>query len=164
MTNKTKKAFVFDFDDTLAITTARVVIRNSMNVSYKSVSSLEFPGYKLGNGESFDFSEFRDDIFVKNADPTLLMNLAREVYMEGHEVFILTARQDTVAAAIHTWLMKNGVKATEIHCVGADGNIPISKKRVLFDMVSRFDKIYFYDDSEENINIFRHEKIRSFLV
>ena len=114
------KAFVFDFDDTLAITSARVIIHNSMSVAYKSVSSFEFPGYKLGNGESFDFSEFRDDMFIKNADPKLLMNLAREVYMEGHSVFILTARQNTVAAAINVWLMSHGVDATEIHCVGSD--------------------------------------------
>jgi|19_taG_2_1085344.scaffolds.fasta_scaffold01373_5 phosphoserine phosphatase len=158
------KAFVFDFDDTLAITSARVIVRNSMNVAYKSISSLEFPGYKLGNGESFDFSEFRDDAFVKNADPKFLMVLAREVYEEGHKVFILTARQDTVAAAIHTWLMYHGVDATEVHCVGAEGCVPVSKKKILMDIVSRFDKTYFYDDSESNISIFKHEKLRSYLV
>ena len=158
------KAFVFDFDDTLAITSARVIIRNSMSVAYKSVSSLEFPVYKLGNGESFDFSEFRDDAFVKNADPKFLMNLAREGYMEGHSVFILTARQNTVAAAINVWLMSHGVHATEIHCVGSDGDIPVSKKKILMDIVSRFDKTYFYDDSEANISIFKHEKLRSYLV
>lgn len=160
-----KKAFIFDFDDTLATTAAQVIVRDSMNVAYRSLTPAQFNAYKLGNGESFDFSEFRDEDFVHNADPTLLIHLAREVYDEGHAVYVLTARDASISDAIHTWLKTHGIDAIEIHCVGGTTEtIPWNKKRVLLDMVKKYDKIYFYDDSEENINIFQHDKLRSYLV
>jgi hypothetical protein len=159
------KAFVFDFDDTLANTACHVIVRDSMGVAYKSITPAEFNTYKLGNGESFDFSEFRDEIFIHSANPTWLMALAKEVAAEGHAIYILTARHVVVADAIHAWLISHGIAAKDIHCVGgSEGSIPVNKKQVLLDIVASYDKIYFYDDSEENVNIFQHEKLRNYLV
>jgi phosphoserine phosphatase len=159
------KAFVFDFDDTLANTACHVIVRDSMGVAYKSITPAEFNTYKLGNGESFDFSEFRDEIFIHAANPTWLMALAKEVAAEGHAIYILTAREHCVADSIHAWLMGHGIDATEIHCVGGDkDSIPVNKKQILLDIVEKYDKIYFYDDHEDNVNIFQHEKLRNYLV
>ena len=165
MKNKTKKAFVFDFDDTLASTTCRVIIRDSAEVACKSITPAEFNSYKLQSGESFDFSEFRDEIFIHAANPTWLMGLAKEVAAEGHAVYILTARHEVVADSIFAWLMSHGIVAKDICCVGnSSGPISVNKREVLLGIVESYDMCYFYDDCQENVDIFQHEKLKSYFV
>ena len=116
-----RKAFVFDFDDTLAVTDATIrVFRDCQPWSERFVASLtpqEFSSYELKTGEHFDFSEFRDERFIKNADPTFLMHLAQEVSEEDQDVYILTAIEDDSADAIQSFLANYNFKAKTIHCV-----------------------------------------------
>ena len=46
------------------------------------------------------------------------MDLAKEVHDEGHSVFILTARSDCIENAISEFLLRFGIEAKAIHCVG----------------------------------------------
>lgn len=131
MTNKTK-AFVFDFDETLAHTSAVVL-----------------------DGTEDKFAEFKDPAGVLDGTPLALVDLAVEVYNEGHSVFILTARNDCVSDAIAEWLLRFGVKANAIHCVGTDAhmNIAKAKRRVLLSIIENHDVVYFFDDDEANIEL-----------
>ena len=56
---KMRKAFIFDFDDTLAVTDAKIrVFRDCDPWSERFVASLsprEFSSYELKTGEHFDF-------------------------------------------------------------------------------------------------------------
>jgi len=63
--NKTK-AFVFDFDDTLASTNAKVLVRK-YRVPSQVLTPAEYSTYELADGESFDFSEFKNPEFIINA-------------------------------------------------------------------------------------------------
>ena len=71
--NKITKAFVFDFDETLAHTNAVVL-----------------------DGTDDKFAEFNNPESILNGTPLELMDLAKEVHDEGHSVFILTARNDCI--------------------------------------------------------------------
>lgn len=151
-----RKAFIFDFDDTLAVTDAKIrVFRDCHPWSERFVASLsprEFSSYELKTGEHFDFSEFKDDRFIKDADPTFLMHLAQEVSGEYQDVFILTAREDDSADAIQSFLANYHVKAKTIHCVGGTKEtIPQKKKEILLAIAQLYDKIYYYDDCAKNI-------------
>jgi hydroxymethylpyrimidine pyrophosphatase-like HAD family hydrolase len=160
------KAFVFDFDDTLATTDALTLVRTHVHGNVVGrLTPQQMNTHKLPPKCYYDFREFEDDTFVQQANPLWLLALVKEVHAEGHPVFILTARQHMVSDAIYVWLKKHGVEAATVCCVGGgEDTIPISKKRVLLDIVEKHDKVYFYDDSEENVNIFRHEKLRSYQV
>ena len=46
----------------------------------------QFSSYQLQTAEYFDFSEFRDSSLIQDANPTFLLNLAKEVDNEGHDV------------------------------------------------------------------------------
>ena len=131
-----RKAFVFDFDDTLAVTDATIrVFRDCQPWSERFVASLtpqEFSSYELKTGEHFDFSEFRDERFIKNADPTFLMHLAQEVSEEDQDVYILTAREDDSADAIQSFLANYNVNAKTIHCVGGTKETIPQKTKLLF--------------------------------
>ena len=146
-----RKAFVFDFDDTLATTTARIKVMDGAGL-VTHVQPRDFSNFKLNVGEYFDFTEFRDDRFIKNADPTFLMHLAQEVSEEDQDVYILTAREDDSADAIQSFLANYNVNAKTIHCVGGTKEtIPQKKKEMLLTIMQKYDKIYYYDDSPDNI-------------
>ena len=165
-----KKAFVFDFDDTLAVTKATVRVFRDCYPWYENfVAALtpkEFSSYELKAGEHFDFSEFRDEQFIKNADPTFLMHLAQEVSEEDQDVYILTAREDDSADAIQSFLASYNVNAKTIHCVGGTKEtIPQKKKEMLLTIMAKYDKVYYYDDSSDNINNApEDDKIRKYKV
>ena len=119
-----KKAFVFDFDDTLATTDCKVIVRRpngrgTRGLPVRKLTPAEFNTDVLADGEDYDFSEFRSAEFIHNANPTFLMALAKEVHDEGHSVYVLTARADNVADAITSWLLGFGVKAVKVFGVGS---------------------------------------------
>ena len=146
-----RKAFVFDFDDTLATTTARIKVMDGAGL-VTHVQPRDFSNFKLNVGEFFDFTEFRDDRFIKDADPTFLMYLAQEVSEENQDVYILTAREDDSADAIQSFLASYNVNAKTIHCVGGtQKNIPQKKREMLLTIMAKYDKVYYYDDSCDNI-------------
>ena len=146
-----RKAFVFDFDDTLATTTARIKVMDGAGL-VTHVQPRDFSNFKLNVGEFFDFTEFRDDRFIKDANPTFLMHLAQEVSGEDQDVYILTAREDDSADAIQSFLASYNVNAKTIHCVGGtQKNIPQKKREMLLTIMAKYDKIYYYDDSSDNI-------------
>ena len=139
MKNRTKtKAFVFDFDDTLAHTSA--VERE---------------------GTEDRFAEFNDPSTILNGTPLELMDLAKDVYDEGHTVFILTARNKRIANAIAEFLSGFDIQAHEIHCIGEDSpeqgnvgqNVAKAKRTVLLSIIENHDVIYFFDDDEKNIEL-----------
>lgn len=152
-----KKCFVFDWDDTLATTTAKILVWGRGASEYgdtivRELTPAEFSSYELKSGEEFDFSQFRDDKFIQDANPTWLMSLASEVDREGHDVYILTAREDDSADAIAEFLMGYEVYPKMIHCVGGTKeSIPKRKRDILMMLLDNYSKVYFYDDCSVNI-------------
>lgn len=165
-----KKAFVFDFDDTLATTDASVLVHGvgGCCVGYIiELSASDFNNYKLKSGERFDFSEFRCPHLVENGKPTELIRLAQDVYGENHSVYILTARSNDVADAISKFLHVHKIKAKQIICLGDKNNnnsIADSKRTSLYTIMQSYDKIYFYDDNKKNVEVADRLGIKTYLV
>ena len=165
-----KKAFVFDFDDTLATTDCRVLVRtdNSTRNIRRRLTPAEFNTDTLRPHEVYDFSDFRSQKFIRSANPTFLMALAQEVHNEGHSVFVLTARADNVATTISDWLCGFGVKPVRVHCVGSDSekvDIAAEKKRVLKVISETQDQLNFYDDEQHNIDLASGQSgVKTYLV
>ena len=162
--NKTK-AFVFDFDDTLASTNARVVVLEQGQFS-RSISAAEYNTYKLNPNQSFYFGEFKNPEFIINGKPLGLIELAKEVHAEGHSLYILTARNEAASNAIATFLARFNITAKMIHCVGKESttNIAKAKQTVLMTIIDNHDITYFYDDDEANIKLASSLDCRAELV
>jgi len=153
-----KKCFVFDFDNTLATTAARIKVMDDCGV-VTYVQPRDFANFKLKQNEWFDFTEFRDNKLIQEANPTWLMDLAQEVDEEGHDVYILTAREDDSADAIAEFLSGFNVYPKMIHCVGGTkDSIPRRKHDILMMLINNYDKTYFYDDCSVNIEYAPSEK------
>ncbi len=167
-----KKAFVFDFDDTLATTDCMVYVRppkltRYSNLIVRKLNPAEFNTDVLADGEYYDFSEFRSAEFIHNANPTFLMALAQEVHDEGHSVYVLTARADNVADAITSWLLGFGVKPVRVYGVGSDDkkvDIAAEKQKVLTTLNQLFDVVYFYDDDQHNVDLADQVGVKTYLV
>ena len=163
-----KKAFVFDFDDTLATTDCSVLVRNKVSGEiFEYLTPAEFNTYKLNPMLTYDFSEFRSAEFIHNANPTKLIDFAKEVHDEGHSVYVLTARADNVADAIFDWLCGFDVQPVRVYGVGSDDkkvDIAVEKQKVLTTLNQLFDVVYFYDDDQHNVDLADQVGVKTYLV
>lgn len=169
--NNMKKAFVFDFDDTLATTDCKVLVwfrrYRDEAILRRKLTPAEFNTDVLADGEEYDFSEFRSAEFIHNANPTKLIDLAKEVHDEGHSVYVLTARADNVADAITSWLLGFEIKPVKVFGVGSDDkkvDIAEEKQKVLTTLNQLFDVVYFYDDDQHNVDLADQVGVKTYLV
>lgn len=159
------KAYVFDFDDTLVKTDAKVhVYKGGRKVA--SLTPEEFNHYKKKPGETFDMRDFKDPRFIINAKkykmwPALEnINVAKKMGRSTSDIFILTARTPESQLPISNLLKKNGIDIPleNIITVGKDVieddfDIAKAKEDKLKKLRDRYLEIMFYDDSEENIEL-----------
>ena len=116
MMQKDTPIYVFDLDDTLIHTSAKIIIRNSKNKIIRRIPTSEYNAEQdksvfLHDGDYFDFSEFNSYDILKNERPTDTFKIMRKRLKEGHNICILTSREDP--DMIRTWLYKvHGIDIT----------------------------------------------------
>ena len=95
--NKGKGLTIFDIDETMFITKAKVkVVKNGKVV--KKLDNQEFNTYKKKDGETYDFGEFKNaEVFKRTSTPIARMiNKVRAILKNatkaGSKVIIVTAR------------------------------------------------------------------------
>jgi hypothetical protein len=158
---------IFDIDDTLFHTTAQIIIRKS-GKALKKLSSAEFNTYKLGPGESADFSEFADATkFNKESTPiTKMFNKAKAILADTHKhpnnkVIIVTARPDSDDKnKFLATFRKFGFPIDNVRIERA-GKIstlsaPQSKAIIIHNYLQtkQFNKVRLFDDSINNLKEF----------
>lgn len=91
-----RKIYFFDIDETLFKTNAKIIVRNEEGKVLRKLSNQEFNGYKLGEGESYDFKEFRSSKIFKTSEPIekTIQKIKRLQKNLKNEIFLLTARGD----------------------------------------------------------------------
>lgn len=157
-----KKAFVFDFDDTLVKTDCRIGVKNENGVWLFGLTPQQFNSYKLRNGEKFDFSDFE---YVINPVGLETLELAKQVSNEQHDVYILTARSSVAENPIAEFVKSQGLKVKEIYCVGDNGDdIAKEKRTVLMTIIEAYDKVYFYDDHHDNVEQAKTVGVKAYKV
>lgn len=156
------KAYVFDFDDTLVKTTAKVhVYRDDQKV--KSLTPEEYNFYHPESGERFDMSDFRDPRIILAAKKYKLwpaienISNAKKMGRSDSDIFILTARSPAAQQPIHTLLHRNGIDIPldNILTVGNDEgietDIAADKESILKALVDQYSDVFFFDDCQKNI-------------
>lgn len=157
---------IFDIDDTLLHTTARInVIKNGQKI--KSLSNQQFNDYTLSPGESFDFGEFKDaEKFQKESQPIerMIRKLKKILTLgKNSKVIMLTARSDfdNKQKVLDTF-NQLGVDMSRVHLHRA-GNIsgdliPAEKKAVWvrkYLSTGNYKHVRLYDDSMTNLRVFK---------
>lgn len=160
-----KSLHVYDIDDTLMHTTARIHVKNKVGKVVQSLSNQEFNDHKLKPGHSYDFGEFRSaSKFNKESKPInkMIDHLKKTASDSNNHIILNTARANFDDK--HTFLntfKKYGVNMKGIHVIRA-GNIkqdslPAEKKtKVIHGYISKhkYDNVHMYDDSKTNLKSF----------
>jgi len=157
---------VFDIDDTLFTTKTMINIMKDGKV-VKSITNREYNDYKLKDGESYDFAQFRNaSTFAKQATPigrmiAKMKKLIRNATAKGSKVIISTARADFDNKKVFLdALAAHGIDVDKIY-VERSGNLQLGSaaknKKAIFRKYLRGGKyrlVRFFDDDIKNITSF----------
>jgi len=153
LTNKKKRGMsTFDFDETLVVGGKNFVTATKGKESIK-ISSEKFPidGPRLAEqGWKFDFKDF---VNVKGGtEGPLMQKLRNQIKKYGNEnVFVLTARMQEAAPAIHAWLKSKGVELPKENITGLGNSTGEAKAMWMLEKFSEgYNDMYFVDDALPN--------------
>jgi len=166
--NEVRTLNVWDIDDTLGKTSAKVNIKKDGKV-IKSLAPGEYNNYKLGKGEELDFSEFRSGkIFRETFKPiTIVLDRAKEIVWnqsENSHSIIITARadfddhkefleafRDHGFPIDHVYVERSGNLSKLKPSSPAHINKGVILKRYLSS--GKWDRVRMWDDYEKNLDM-----------
>ena len=137
--------FIFDFDDTLAITDSRVKVIMKSSGEEILMTSREFAYYPFDmNTMDVDFDDFH------RAEGTLIkatIEIMQQAILDGADVFIVTAR--AVAPPVEQFLTKElGSSPPVIATAGSAGKSPWLVNQLTQD---EYERVVVFEDCEKNI-------------
>lgn len=142
-----KVLHIFDFDDTLVKSDARVIV-NTAAGDQLLLSSEEYSKYKKKEGDSFDYSDF--DRHIEN--PKLIEDVFSELQIAlnspGDKAVILTARANT--APVKLFVDSLGL---DIEVFGTGTDDPRAKAVYIMEMLQdeQFELVRVFEDNVKNI-------------
>lgn len=162
-----KGLHVFDVDDTLFHTTAKIRVMKGKK-QMASLSNSEYNTHKLPDGHHYDYSEFRSaEKFDTESKPNQRMlqkmkSLHTKAKSSGGKVIINTARadfddRDRFLGAFR----KHGVDIDNIHVhragnMNGEGTVAEKKTQIIRNQIKNgnYKHVSLYDDSEQNLKHF----------
>ena len=166
--NEVRTLNVWDIDDTLGQTSAKVNIKKDGKV-IKSLSAGEYNNYKLGQGEELDFSQFRSGKIFRDTFKPIgnVLNRAKSIVMnqsENSHSIIITARadfedhkeflqafRDQGFPIDHVYIERSGNLSKLKPSSPAHINKGVVIKKYLAS--GKWDRIRMWDDHEKNLDI-----------
>jgi len=152
-TNPEKGISVFDFDDTLARTQSRVIVTMSDGKEIK-IDATEFAKKSVElqeQGAKFNFEEFKKVIKGKKGP---FFELAQKIKGKfgNKDIFILTARPQEAANAIHAFLKGSGLDIRQDNIIGLEDGRPEAKAEWVLGKVNEgYNNFLFADDAYKNV-------------
>ena len=159
---------IFDIDDTLFNTTAKVAVVKNGRVA-RQLTSQQFNSYQLNVGEKFDFSQFADsDKFFRESTPiSKMFNKAKAIVRNvqnkpNSRVVIITARNNFQDKnKFLATFRKYGFDIDKVRIERAgriEGEmIPAFKKAIIirnYLNTKEFSRVRLFDDSMSNLREF----------
>ena len=164
LTEKAGKGLtIFDIDDTLFVSKARVIVVNTNTGKTKALTPMEFNSYKLRKHEEYDYGEFKSaKLFYQTATPIGRMvekakAIIRNATAKGSKVIIVTAKanMDDKKLFVKTF-ESHGIPMKNVYIERA-GNMSGSSaenKKVIFRKylkTGEYSRIRLFDDHKENL-------------
>jgi hypothetical protein len=159
--NQPGRLFVFDLDDTLIVSSAKIqVLDPSSGKVLKSLTPAEFNSYTHTPGHVLSFREFEDAAILR--DSTFIyeiLDVLLSMYRKGVHVSIITARSSS--KLVRDFFLSNGIDIHP-HLViavndsdwGFTGSIAERKKQAIEMLVNQgYNDFVFFDDDEKNLRL-----------
>jgi hypothetical protein len=144
-----RKLRIFDFDDTLATTDAKIRISNKG----LSLSTQEFADYKVEPDDKIDFSDFEQGGLINPKPTNFLKTAFRKIVAGDSDIMILTARPNTsgIREFLSKWVDPNRLIIVGGRKKARGEELAKLKKNAILSRLDDYDDVRFYDDSERNI-------------
>ena len=165
LTEGNKGLTIFDIDDTMFISKARVIVKNKNNNKEKALSPQDFNNYKLGKDEYFDFGEFKSSkIFYQTATPIARMvakakAIIKNATAKGSKVIVVTARSDMDDKDLFIKTFEaHGIPMKNVYVERAgnmSGKNSAANKSIIFKKYLKTDeyaRVRLFDDHKENLD------------
>lgn len=158
---------IFDIDETLFQTKAQIKVMKGGKV-VRSLDNQQFNDYKLKDGESYDFGEFKSaETFQNTSVPIMKMiekakSIIKNATAAGSRVIIVTARADfdNKKKFLDTF-RRYGIDIDKVYVERA-GNLGLGSsaknKRFVFHKYLRggkYERVRFFDDAMSNLTMFK---------
>lgn len=149
--NNINSLIIFDFDDTLGKTSARIKIKSTG----EAISSSEMSRSFMNREDELDFSEFRSEDLIEPVFPNKrLINIFKQsIDLYGEEnVVIVTARRNP--NPIKQFLTMFSLPLVRIYFIADDSrSSSLQKKEIINRIVKqgKYNEVIVYDDAEENL-------------
>ena len=154
---------IFDIDETLFHTKAKINVKKDGKV-ISSLNNMDFNTYKLKDGESFDFGQFKSaKVFNTTSTPIAKMitkakAIIRNSIKKGSKVIVVTARGDMDDKKLFVNTFKaQGLDMDNVYIERA-GNIGLDSAAKNKEVVFRkyldtglYKRIRLFDDAIENL-------------
>lgn len=156
------KLRIFDFDDTLVKTDARVIVAYP-DGREESLTPGEYAVHEIDQENEYDFSQFEESNLINPREIEKVTNVLRNVLSASGErdVVILTARPPSSQNAILDYLKEIGIDSQTIEIVLLGSSDPYSKSNWIENkIVDGANDILFLDDSGKNVDAVKELKAK----
>ena len=145
-----KPLYIFDFDDTLALTNSKIVVIRP-DGSELELDSAEFAKYRSAPGDQFDFSQFGEGSPITGTliDSTVA-ELKKAMSTYGNEsVYIVTAR--SASQPVVDFLESMGIPSPPvIATTGSEGKAPWLREKLESEP---YTDVFVFEDCSKNISM-----------
>lgn len=155
------KILVFDLDDTLVISSAKIKVCNKKTGECYSLTPEEFNTYEKGEHEELNFDEFKSlEIMKAGKLIDYYLKIFKEAYRSKLAVGIVTARDDR--KMIYKWLREHVGFRIDNDLIFAvndpvhkfKGSISDRKKEAFKALIEMgYNDLQFYDDDDANLRL-----------
>jgi len=165
ITEGNKGLTIFDIDDTMFVSKARVKVVNTKTGSEKELTPQGFNSYKLGRDEKFDFGQFKSsDLFYKTATPISRMvakakAIIKNATAKGSKVIVVTARADMDDKDLFIKTFEaHGIPMKNVYVERAgnmSGKNSAANKSIIFKKylkTGEYARVRLFDDHKENLD------------
>lgn len=156
---KGKKIAIFDLDDTLIFSEAKIKIHDSLsNEVIASLTPSQFNYHVKNQGQYLSFGDFHCEKILENSKiNSRYFDSLRGYIKRGVETGIVTARENK-KLVVDFFKYKNvNIKSSLIYAVhnpvtGFSGSISERKKQAVKNIIDKgYNNIVFYDDNLDNL-------------
>lgn len=159
----TDKILIFDIDDTIAITAAKIVVTDSKTGKTFELTPEEFNDYEKNPKHLVNFDQFRSlEIMKAGRLIDKYFSILKKNYKKGIAIGIITARDNQ--NMIYEWLRyhvgfhidKKLIWAINDPVHGLEGNIQTRKQEAMKWFIEQgYTDITFFDDDKNNIKLIK---------
>ena len=162
---------VFDFDETIADTHAKTVVRaKNSGKALRRLNQKQLDATAPKSGEEFDFSEFDD---VDYAEEKKYITDKMKIFIQdpNAQVIVATARRERAQDSIQRYLDFLGIPTKSLIIQGLTGGSKGDYIQKIIEKNPSIKELYFFDDSEANVqdvwmkvNKFKEESRRELVI